>query len=240
MKNQASQPHNPQSGSIFIWIFVMIALFGALSYAMIQSGRTGTSTVSGEQAKLLTTEILAQAQGMADTIRKLRIDGCTDEQISFVGEPTTGSDYTNALTPADGHCKIFNAGGGGMNWKPPPSSLEDAYWFMMGAHCYEGSGSTGTCSATTTDLELNLVDIPDSLCSEINKSAGIGSGTTIPLENYNASPPNSRFQGTYLGGNSSASRIEGIGASGKRYGCYQDNTGSMLGINIFYYILIAR
>ena len=240
MKNQASRPNNPQSGSIFIWIFVMIALFGALSFAMMQSGRQGMSNLTSEKAKLLTTEILAQAETMGNTVRQLRINGCTDTQINFVGEPTTGWNYANTTSPPS-YCSVFTPSAGALKWGKSP--VDSATWQIMGIHCYEALGSTGTCSAITSELELNLIDIPDQLCIEINKAAGIGlPNAPPPLENYNANlgAPANLFRGTFQGSSSSTGRIENIGASGKRYGCYKDNTGSLIGSNIFFYILIAR
>lgn len=240
MKNQASRPHNPQSGSIFIWIFVMIALFGALSYALLQGSRGGTSTLDSDKAKLLVTEILTSAQKMQTTVQQLRINGCKDEEISFEGGAGINGNYTNPLSTTP--CKVFDVSGGALNLQKPAAELGDTLWVFVGNHCYEGIGSTGACSPETTELELNLVGIPDTVCIEINKISGIADPSSpLPHENYSASPPTSGiFKGTYTGSSSVANRIEGIGLSGKRYGCYQDDTGSLLGKNVFYYILIAR
>lgn len=242
MKNQVSRRHNPQSGNIFFWIFIMIVLFGALSWAMSQGSRSGSNTISSENAKLAAAEILDVGKKMRDAVQQLRINGCSDTEISFEGEPSTGYNYVNPLSPGP-QCRVFHPNGAGFSTSKP--SVGRVGWAMIGVHCYEGLGSSNICDPTTTELELNLIDIPDQVCIEINKIAGIGvAGAAPPLENYtnwiNQWGIGSPFIGTYTGVNNVTWKIEGIGASGKTFGCYEDALGSSAGENIFYYILIAR
>jgi hypothetical protein len=109
MKNQVFRPSNTQSGSIFVWIFVMIALFAAFSFAVSQSSRTGAGSITQEKAKLAATEIIQFSTQLKSVIDAMRIDGCTVKQITFDG--AAGGNYTNVDEPPDGHCSIFKSGG---------------------------------------------------------------------------------------------------------------------------------
>ena len=178
-------------------------------------------------------------------MQQLRISGCPDTQISFEGEPTAGYDYVNPNAPTNKACHVFDSAGAGLRWSNPPKSFNpNQGWIIQASHCYEGVGSgppSTTCPDTSKDLELNLVDISLGLCQKINEEAGIGvAGAAPPSENWNSSGNASAFKGVYNTGNVAANIIEGIGASGKMFGCYMDNTGSYADKYIFYYILIAR
>ena len=240
MKNQGRTRLHQQAGSALILVFVMIGLFAALSFAYVQSSRTGASQLTNQQARLAATEIIQLGQNMKQVVQTLRINGCKDTEISFEGEPTTGFNYTNPQSPGV-ECEVFDFNGGALQWNK--SSIDEGIWMIIGIHCYEGIGSTAACSPDTTELELNLIDIPDSVCIEINRVAGIGvPGAAPPQENYNATTTSILFyfSGIYNGTNNVNGNLQGIGASGKHYGCYKDNVGALLGKNIFYYILIAR
>lgn len=180
MKNQAPRQHNPQSGSIFIWLFVMVALFGALSYAMLQGSRTGASTMTAEQAKLAATEILEYQELIARTVKEMRINGIPLEQLDFQtdnlyridGTPlgvAQDSDYctTNA-------CKIFDPEGGnirsrqfyeygyaGSGWTNPTFTRPGGVRVMLAQIVNLGTSAS--------ELMLSVTKVNADVCAAINK-----------------------------------------------------------------------
>ena len=165
MKKQASPPQNPQSGSIFIWIFVMIALFGALSYAMIQSGRQGGANLSAEQTRLAASEILDYGRAVKDAIRAMSIDGCTDTQISFEGGSTNGT-YTNASAPADKHCHVFDPAGANLKAPQMSDGWGDERLFF-GANVVESHDSSAQAGTSAPDLTM-IRQVNRETCAAIN------------------------------------------------------------------------
>ncbi len=243
-ENQAKRNYNPQRGNAFFIILLGIVLFAALSYAVTQSMRGGMSQITQEQAKFAAREMIEYGQKLRDTVKELMItNGCTDTQITFEGATYyfEGSGYTNATAPTSKICHVFDAAGGNMKFITPMQNVTSATFSMIiGEHCYEGVGTgPSPCPAASKELEFNVVNIPLSVCQEINKIAAIGAiGADPPLDDYNANTAN-KFVGTYSATDAASNNII-IGASGKNFGCYQDNAGTHQDQYIFYYILLAR
>jgi len=72
-----------QKGGAIVWILVMVALFAALTVALNQGTRSGSATISKEQAALAATEILNYGQAMKRAVQTLQINGCADTDLSF-------------------------------------------------------------------------------------------------------------------------------------------------------------
>ncbi len=167
MRNQAPTPHNPQSGSIFIWIFVMIALFAAFSFAVSQGSRTGAASLTDQQAKLLASELIDFGRQMKDTINTMRLNNdCGDTQISFVG---AAGNYTNPNSPADGSCDVFGTGGK-MRIPDFGDDLSDDRLFF-GPN--EVRASDGAQHLGTSEPDLTMIrQIDATTCGQINKLLG--------------------------------------------------------------------
>ncbi|MFA5591929.1 MAG: hypothetical protein WC989_01265 [Micavibrio sp.] len=110
-----------QSGSALVLILIAVALFAALSYAMMRDSGTGaaTRTMSDARARLLATEIIQYGDTLARTVQKLRIRGCSETEFDFSndvwarhgGAPLYPSGhYSNARSP---DCSVFHPQGGG-------------------------------------------------------------------------------------------------------------------------------
>lgn len=196
MKNQARPFQNPQSGSVFVIILVMIGLFGALSYAMTRSTRTDSTTLTQYQADLIAAEFIEYGALVRSAIHSLKVNGCTNEQISVESPATVGLKSTNSAlplyenpdSPTDKRCHIFYPNGGGMNFVEFPKESQisftaantyrdtNHYWFT--AVINFNSGSSG-------DLTLFVPHITNEVCDAINRKLGINTtsitSTTMPL-----------------------------------------------------------
>lgn len=245
MKNQAFRPQNPQSGNVFFVIFLGIALFAALTLVVSKTMRSGVTNITTEQAKLAAGEMIAYGQQLRDTVKNLMItNGCSDTEITFEGATyySKGVGYGNVTAPTSKKCHVFDTAGGNMKFiTPAQTSVGNRVSLFIGVHCYAGQGTgPSPCPATAKELEFNVAMIPRTLCIEINRIAGIGvAGAEPPQDNYSATTGLGKFQGVYQSADNDNFWVQ-IGASGKSFGCYQDDTGSWSGQYIFYYILLAR
>lgn len=183
MKNQVFRPSNTQSGSIFVWIFVMIALFGALSFAMMQTSRSGAGSISKEKAKLIASEIIDYGTKIGDAVKILRIDhDCSENQLGFDNSEwmkhsgsLLNAPNHNPSSPSDGKCKIFSPAGGGLrtltfedNGVPAsPGITKSGHLWFARLHV-DGVGDTGN-----EDLVLWLSYVDRNVCNEINALLGV-------------------------------------------------------------------
>ncbi len=181
MKNQAQRPHNTQSGSIFIWIFVMIALFGALSYAMMQSSRTGAGNLSQEKVKLAASEMMEYANSVRDAVKTLRIDGVPTRELDFRSDTTMLQNGTMDVAQnnncTSNACRVFSPGAGGV-------TARQFFEYGLAPTWWDQSWSrVGTVDFTTVQVEglgtslpelaMNIVSLHPDVCHEINKLNGI-------------------------------------------------------------------
>lgn len=116
MKNQALRQQNPQSGSIFIWIFVMIALFAGLSFVMSQSSRTGVASITSEKNKLALSEVLEYLNTVRAGVKTLILSGCS----------VTTLDFTNSIYKRNN--------GAALELAPPTTSSDCAVYGAQGAN----------------------------------------------------------------------------------------------------------
>mgnify|MGYP001136606919 FL=1 len=97
--------HHQRGGAIY-FLFVAIALFGAVSWAMLQSSRTSTGIINGETDKAAATAAADCANAAALAEKRLQLRGCT--AVSYYIGDTTSPDAQG------GACSIFHPEGGGV------------------------------------------------------------------------------------------------------------------------------
>ncbi|PZQ47859.1 MAG: hypothetical protein DI551_02535 [Micavibrio aeruginosavorus] len=237
MKNQASPAPNAQSGSILIWILIMVGLFGALSFAMSQGSRTSASNINAEQAKLVGTEIIDYARLMRDTVKSLRVNGCKDTDISFYGiiSSSAASAYDNANTPVadeDYKCHVFNGKGGGINpQKPPEGFPAGAQYYVTGHTAVQGVGTA------EPDLVLILKNIDVNVCTQINKTLGVQNYASDDYADAN------EFDGDYPGSAAQAIGDDNTNpdyVAGQPAACVASYSVQAANTYFLYYVLLGR
>lgn len=238
--------HSPsQRGSAIIMLFVAVALFGALAYAFMQNSRGSTAMMSDEQAKVYAQQIIAYGNDIKTAIKRLKLRGCTNEQISFENT-VSGVNYTNPNAPATKSCHVFDTAGGGLTWKNPPAPFyqssanwyEGKYGFMEGA---EWSGFGTTCAAAScSDLIMTLYTpgkLNEKVCSTINQILGFPS---IIEDTYIGG---FRFLGAYSfftagnPDNTFANEAGSLVTAGKSPVCFKRTSD---GAYLYIHLLIAR
>lgn len=241
----------PTSGSVFFLIFLAIGLFAAVSYAILQGGRVGSSSLTRDQARLAAQEIIAYGDAIANAVQTLRLRGCSDTQIDFSNHQGTskyinGTLYTyNASAPSDGSCDVFNMNGG----KVIPKLLSSGYvnpalipagWhhpqsFLFVAGQVMGVG-TNSPPSPASDLVMYLGWVNEDVCVEINKQLGIPY-TTLPLTLDASQPCGNIYNGTYTGCTNPIGDVA-TGLNGKTAFCNKLSAQSFG--NSFIRVLIAR
>lgn len=224
-----------ESGNIFFYILLAIALFAALSAVVSRGNRGTTSTLTDQQAKLAAQEIIEYGQAVSNAVQKLRLRGCTDTQISFENGVVSG--YINPNAPNDNSCHVFDINGGGLNWANLPAPFSETgpdfydgqYNFITGS---EWAGNGNTCAnADCVDLIMLGSFLNEAVCNKINETLGYNSDI------QDSDLGGGQFKGTYLYNNTIANEGTGTDAANQSSACYfraLDNT------YIFAQLLIAR
>lgn len=233
-----------QNGSAFFIILIAIAMFAALSYAVFQGGRSSQASLSADQARLAAQEIIQYADSTAKAVQKLRLDGCSQIQISY--DSPGSATYDNASAPADGTCDILSLSGGKINTAALSENFFDIAqsaqpfyknWFVTGASCIPGIGTgDATCAADTeADLIMILPWLKQDVCMAINKI--LVADETIPLDVGDAYDTAAPYTGAYT----AADRINSASNQMNRAAalCFQGSTNPAGGYH-FYSVLIAR
>ncbi len=230
---QAFHRDDSRKGSIFVLIFVFIALFAALSFAMLQGIRTGESSLNDQEAKLVAAEMLEYANKVKDAVKTLRINGCGDTEISF---DTTymGTDYVNPDTPPDNSCKVFHAAGGRIAF---PSFSKDVRQILLhtaytGRNDLDGIG-TNNGNISSSDLAVTFTISSKSVCEAYNRTLNIASLSPPPPETYYTE--SDAFTGTY----GPYRYVSAAILRGKPTACYDAVVGSDIKY-VIYYTLLAR
>ncbi len=225
-------------------------MFAALTYAVMQSSRTSTSMLSGEQARLAAQEIISYGDAIQKAVQTLRLRGCTMQEISFYDanqnqRQTGGShlDHYNSLSPADGSCSVFDMNGGKVIAKRLASGFIDPSLVTDPTHLHpssfqitwirvQGAGSE-VWDPSGTDVVLWLGRLQPEVCMAVNKILGVENRNGLPpVDTYDSGV--NTFQGVPYGngGNPLANEPETIG---KRSFCVGADTS---GETYTYYTLL--
>lgn len=245
LKKNQELTANSEAGSIIVWIMIMVALFAALSYAVSQGSRSGTQSISDEQAGLAVTEILDYASAVKRVVQELQINGCSDTEISF--ENTVVSGYINPNAPTDNSCHVFHPTGGGLQYLPPNTEWLDIT--KSGDSAYGNYTITGAArveNINTSDPDLNLILplVNSKICSKINEKINLSGYTnTYPQDTNGINIGTSQyFEGVY-GGSSIhlADTVDSLNITPKNMACIHETIGCTGGdCYNFYQVLIAR
>lgn len=175
-----------QNGNVFFIILLAIFMMGALSYAVFQGSRTSAVTLSADQAKLASSEILAFADVVGKSVQTLRLRGCADTQISFEPIPY----HVNPLAPSDKSCNVFDTNGGKVtyvhsdpSWIVNGSTTE---WWFNGETAVEGLGTSNP------ELIFWISNLKPEICQALNQKV-LGKDPVIE----NIGTQTTGFNGTY-------------------------------------------
>lgn len=219
--------HNTQSGSVFLYILIGISLFAALSYTVSRGSRTGTGTLTNEQAKLAAQEIIDYGNTVVNAVQKMKLRGCADTEISF--ENSVDTDYANGNSPLDESCHIFSSEGAGLTFKILNSSISNQNWLFAEGNRVEDVGSN---TAGTVDLILALKGLSSSACIEINNL--LNNNLTVNPPADTGAWAQDKFTGSYTATDVILNATDGL--TGLNSACFEDDSADY----VFYQVLIAN
>jgi hypothetical protein len=223
-----------QSGNVFFYIFLAVALFAALSYAVSQSGRGTVQSIASEKDRLNATEILDYAETMAKAVGAMRLRGITPENISFAHADLAGGYGVPGAKP---EAELFDPEGGNIVLRLPPDGIMAASqnFGFTGTSEVENVGAT-CAQASCADLLVYLKGLNRDGCITINK--------LLKIDNPSGEPPQENaFAVTPYAGTFGYDQTIGSGSplSGKLTGCfYVDQPNPTPDDYYFYRVLIAR
>lgn len=230
---------HPQSGNALWFILIAIVLLGALTMLLSRSGDSVTQSGDVERMRILSSQMMRYAQGLQAAIDQMTMRGVSESDISFQNSVTTVN-YTNAAcTVSD--CKLFDAGGGGQEYRAPPAGANDgSEWIFTGANNVGTAANAigSTAAGTGNDLVMLLPNVKSDLCVQINREIGVGTAGTLPEDatGIDATP----FTGTFA---AALDIIDGDPApfelDGKSAGCFTD-TAPDPDVVYYYYVLLGR
>lgn len=155
-----------QRGNVLILIFIAVALFAALSYAVSDGMRGGGSTITKEQARIGAGDILRSFQAIKEGYSYLINQGCSIDDIAFDNPATTNL-----------NCQIFHVQGAGVSF---PSQLEK---YQVTPIAAPDTAQTGTfvlnnavaiqnLGTSTAERQINLNFVNADICESVNKQLG--------------------------------------------------------------------
>ena len=119
----SAQPNNrrQESGNAFFIVMVGVVLFAALMFTFSRGARQGGDNLSETQTDIAASDLISAAQRYERAISRLRLKGCSENQISFddhndMIHQTDGAPYNhaNANSPGDFSCHVFRPEGGNL------------------------------------------------------------------------------------------------------------------------------
>jgi hypothetical protein len=227
-----------ERGSAIFYILIAIVLLSALSFAVANSMRSGTSNMTDQKVKLTASEIIDAGNRLSEAVTRMRLHDIAKNSISFENSTVAGYDYAGC---SDDTCRIFAHDGGGLVWEIPPSgSLTDS----TRTWGYTGNIAVPEVGTASAELLAVLPALSLELCQHINGLLGVASSTETPL-NIPATVNASKFVGSYtVSSTLPASNL----IKGKKAACVQADTvtGTAWGASdltdayFYYQVLIAQ
>ncbi len=169
-----------ERGNVLYYIFIAVALLGALSYAVAQGTRGSAKGLTEEKQRLLAAEIIDFGDVVKKAVATLRLRGISFSGLEFSYPGSAG--YDNAACAAD-ECNIFSTGGGGVLYKSASAQAlgSPQPWVFAANNEIQDVGLTAG-DATSTDLLVILPDVVQGVCVEINGKLGVINPSGEPPE----------------------------------------------------------
>lgn len=237
---------NSLRGNVLFIVLLGVVLFGALSYAVVNSNSDSGDTGSAEQARIYAGEIVRYAQSMRAAVDRMRMNGVSENDIRFAHPDLDAAYGTLGTTPKN---EVFHPDGGGMNYLTPKQEwLNYAFsgdtnfgdWIFNSRNYIMGVGSNaGSCSQSDCyELVMLLPYLNKETCVAINNILAAGAEDADPDQDTGSILITHGFNGTYIG----PAKIDGTNAdlNGLKSYCLQGDIVPPAGSYIFYTALIER
>lgn len=231
-----------ESGNAIFYIFVAVALLGALTFAVSQSSRSSGKALTEDRAQLAASEVISYTDDVAKSVGQLRLRGVQPYALRF-SHPSANAAY--GVYDTEPTSEIFNPQGGGVLYHQVPLTAVSgppANYNITGGYGIQDIGSTCN-TAACSDLIITAVGLRKEVCQMANSLLHIGEKTDEPPED-DAIPTTPYFTGNNTGtpnpysySSVIGSGVDGAALRGRTAGCYYSPAGTSY---IYYQVLISR
>lgn len=229
-RNMTSNNHKRQTerGNVLFYILIAVALLGALSFAVAQSGRGNVQQLSEERARLLGTEILEYSNLVSNALTQLTLRGCDESELNFDNPVVSG--YTNAAAPTDGSCDIFGTNGGGLSWQEQDPASRDATNENFTDYQINATNNIPDLRSFSGEL-IFLAEVNQLVCTTMNDQLGVSPADPPNVEAGMSLHTSFKFTGSY-------SQVSNINSYGRELAaCFEHGPS---GRHYYYKVLLAR
>lgn len=188
------------AGNVLFLILIAVALFAALSYAVINATRSGSSNISSEKAISGAAALVQHLATIRQAIDRMKLtNGCQPNQFNFTSYYALTN---NSNSPPDKSCHLYDVAGGGVSpvtfsrdyfdqkklgsgnlWNTNYGTLynyrvsvnPNNRWLHIGTH---------NAGEASVDLMGQVYGISDDICKEINRQLNVNPPTYAP-QTYN-------------------------------------------------------
>lgn len=228
--------NSAENGNALFLILIAVALFAALSYAIVQSGRGGGTDATQTMALVTAGQLTEQPADLRAAAMRMIFTDIPPTTITYLGNPGCGAACNLDIFDQTG------VGGGATNVPPPVAACttpaDCASWFYIGAKGPGGTGyfvlGIGTKGASGSDAlailqGTNGITLP--VCNAINK--GLGFTSLVPPVSANGPVPMTTQAAVNTGaalttGYAAAGNVQTISDNatlyGQGYACFQNTT----------------
>lgn len=198
--------HNKKhtAGNVLIFLLIAIFLLGALTALFVRTSATTEETGETERVTIGASQIIRFASGVQTAVERMRVNGVSENQISFAN--TIYQECDNTPLQDAGHntkctskaCEIFSNQGGGLQPFVIPTTLLDtsacSAW-KKGAIALDLKRVDGIGNLNDDELMLEIYGLSKETCMQINRILKIpNDGSDAPADD---AVGGSVFSGTF-------------------------------------------
>ncbi len=230
-------PSSAQSGNVFFYIFVAVALLAALSFVVAEGSRTTAQSLTSDKLNLASSEIIDYGSVIAKAATQLRLRGVLPEQISFAHPDHNAAYGTIDTNPP---YEIFNSAGGGIVFRAPPAdALTQASAgapFRFAGNIEIDQVGSSCANAACSELLMFVDGLREDICGRINELVGVSNPSGVPP--VDAGMDTSHFfAGTYAYASTVGDSAGSVNVAAHSAGCFRDNG---TGRYVFYQVILPR
>jgi len=235
IRSAPSGNYNRESGNVLFLILIAVILFGALSFAVSSTSRTGSMGIEEESHDMLVSQISQYGVSINTAVQRMAIRGAI-ERLQF----NPPSDFDNLTAPENG---VFHPYGGNAVYINNHNKVMDgggqSIWYFNAEFEIDQLGLAQANSAEGNELIAFLPGILFAVCRAANRKYNIEGIPNITSDvstrysmmmDHNYTFPNDEIVLGAAGNNGTDA------LTGHHFGCFQNNGGEY----VYYHVLLVR